>query len=131
MGAVGHVQLEVGKFPSTPSTDVVRAYTRSYGSLLMAEAERIARVEHRSTKIAVISGVGTRHYYRWAWQGSSADLSAGLGPKRQQHLLGASFLALMHAPGMLISVMVHANIESIALDRAARLLRFTLPSDAH
>lgn len=30
----------------------------------MQQAERIARVEHRSTKIAVISGVGTRHYYR-------------------------------------------------------------------
>lgn len=30
----------------------------------MEEAERIARGEHRSTKIAVISGVGTRHYYR-------------------------------------------------------------------
>ena len=27
------------------------------------EAERIARVEHGSTKLAVISGVGTRHYY--------------------------------------------------------------------
>lgn len=30
----------------------------------MLEAERIARCEHRSTKLAVISGVGTRHYYR-------------------------------------------------------------------
>lgn len=30
----------------------------------MEEAERIACVEHRSTKLAVISGVGTRHYYR-------------------------------------------------------------------
>jgi elongator complex protein 3 len=30
----------------------------------MEEAERIARREHRSTKIGVISGVGTRHYYR-------------------------------------------------------------------
>ncbi|MEW5306886.1 MAG: hypothetical protein WDW36_009323 [Sanguina aurantia] len=37
---------------------------QGYGSLLMAEAERIARDEHRSTKLAVISGVGTRHYYR-------------------------------------------------------------------
>ncbi|MED6111162.1 Elongator complex protein 3 [Stylosanthes scabra] len=35
-----------------------------YGTLLMEEAERIALREHRSTKIAVISGVGTRHYYR-------------------------------------------------------------------
>lgn len=30
----------------------------------MEEAERIAVQEHRSTKLAVISGVGTRHYYR-------------------------------------------------------------------
>jgi elongator complex protein 3 len=31
---------------------------------LMREAERIAKDEHRSSKLAVISGVGTRHYYR-------------------------------------------------------------------
>ena len=30
----------------------------------MEEAERIAKEEHESTKMAVISGVGTRHYYR-------------------------------------------------------------------
>ncbi|KAM1025704.1 hypothetical protein ACFX2I_038714 [Malus domestica] len=35
-----------------------------YGTLLMEEAERIASREHRSRKIAVISGVGTLHYYR-------------------------------------------------------------------
>lgn len=34
------------------------------GTLLMEEAERIAREEHGSGKIAVISGVGTRDYYR-------------------------------------------------------------------
>lgn len=39
---------------------------QGYGAALMAEAERIARMEHRSSKIAVISGVGTRHYYRCA-----------------------------------------------------------------
>lgn len=32
--------------------------------MLMEEAERIARDEHGSTKLAVIAGVGTRHYYR-------------------------------------------------------------------
>ena len=32
--------------------------------MLMEEAERIARDEHFNTKIAVISGVGTRNYYR-------------------------------------------------------------------
>lgn len=31
--------------------------------LLMEEAERISREEHGSTKLAVISGVGTRNYY--------------------------------------------------------------------
>jgi elongator complex protein 3 len=37
---------------------------RGYGAALMNEAERIARDEHGSTKMAVISGVGTRNYYR-------------------------------------------------------------------
>lgn len=37
---------------------------QGYGRLLMEEAERVAQSEHRSQKIAVISGVGTRHYYR-------------------------------------------------------------------
>ncbi len=37
---------------------------QGYGRLLMAEAETIARNEHRSEKMAVIAGVGTRHYYR-------------------------------------------------------------------
>lgn len=37
---------------------------QGYGRLLMEAAERIAAKEHRSTLLAVISGVGTRHYYR-------------------------------------------------------------------
>jgi elongator complex protein 3 len=37
---------------------------KGYGMMLMEEAERIAREEHGSTKILVIAGVGTRHYYR-------------------------------------------------------------------
>lgn len=37
---------------------------QGFGTLLMEEAERIAREEHGSRKLAVISGVGTRHYYR-------------------------------------------------------------------
>ena len=36
---------------------------QGYGTLLMAEAERIARDEHGSVKLAVISGVGVRSYY--------------------------------------------------------------------
>ncbi|KAK6990090.1 elongator complex protein 3 [Biomphalaria glabrata] len=37
---------------------------QGFGMLLMEEAERIALEEHGSRKIAVISGVGTRNYYR-------------------------------------------------------------------
>ena len=37
---------------------------QGYGTLLMEEAARIARDEHGSERIAVISGVGTRGYYR-------------------------------------------------------------------
>ncbi|XP_008335374.1 elongator complex protein 3 isoform X1 [Cynoglossus semilaevis] len=37
---------------------------QGFGMMLMEEAERIARDEHGSGKLAVISGVGTRNYYR-------------------------------------------------------------------
>lgn len=37
---------------------------RGFGTLLMEEAERIAVDEHGSSKMIVISGVGTRQYYR-------------------------------------------------------------------
>ncbi|KAK6437654.1 Elongator subunit [Oleoguttula sp. CCFEE 5521] len=37
---------------------------QGYGTLLMQEAERIARDEHGSEKIAIISGVGVRGYYK-------------------------------------------------------------------
>jgi len=46
------------------SRDPTRFQHQGYGTLLMEEAERIAREEHGSIKLAVISGVGTRHYYR-------------------------------------------------------------------
>ncbi|KAJ3414568.1 Elongator subunit [Chytridiales sp. JEL 0842] len=46
------------------SRDPTRFQHQGFGTLLMEEAERIAREEHKSVKIAVISGVGTRHYYR-------------------------------------------------------------------
>jgi elongator complex protein 3 len=32
--------------------------------MLMEEAERIAKEEHESDKLAVIAGVGTRNYYK-------------------------------------------------------------------
>lgn len=37
---------------------------QGFGTLLMEEAARVAKEEHKSFKIAVISGVGTRNYYR-------------------------------------------------------------------
>jgi len=36
---------------------------QGYGTLLMKEAEKIARDEHGSEKLSVISGVGVRSYY--------------------------------------------------------------------
>ena len=36
---------------------------QGFGTLLMEEAERIARDEHGARKLSVISGVGTRNYY--------------------------------------------------------------------
>ena len=44
--------------------DPTRFQHQGFGMLLMEEAERIAREEHGSEKLLVISGVGTRHYYR-------------------------------------------------------------------
>lgn len=44
--------------------DPTKFQHQGYGTLLMEEAERIARDEHGSVKLAVIAGVGTRHYYR-------------------------------------------------------------------
>eukprot|EP00003_Mantamonas_plastica_P005527 TRINITY_DN1442_c0_g1_i2.p1 TRINITY_DN1442_c0_g1~~TRINITY_DN1442_c0_g1_i2.p1 ORF type:complete len:561 (+),score=161.46 TRINITY_DN1442_c0_g1_i2:238-1920(+) len=46
------------------SRDPSKFQHQGYGTMLMEEAERIAREEHGSTKLAVISGVGTRHYYQ-------------------------------------------------------------------
>ena len=46
------------------SRDPTKFQHQGYGTLLMEEAERIAKEEHQSRKILVISGVGTRHYYR-------------------------------------------------------------------
>ncbi|XP_050401515.1 elongator complex protein 3 isoform X1 [Patella vulgata] len=44
--------------------DPTKFQHQGFGMLLMEEAERIAREEHGSWKMAVISGVGTRNYYR-------------------------------------------------------------------
>ena len=44
--------------------DPTKFQHQGYGTLLMEEAERIAKYEHGSQKLLVIAGVGTRHYYR-------------------------------------------------------------------
>lgn len=44
--------------------DPTKFQHQGFGLLLMEEAERIAKEEHGSRKISVISGVGTRNYYR-------------------------------------------------------------------
>lgn len=44
--------------------DPTKFQHQGFGMLLVEEAERIAREEHGSDKILVISGVGTRYYYR-------------------------------------------------------------------
>ena len=44
--------------------DLSRFQHKGYGTQLMQEAERIAREEHGAKRLAVISGIGVRDYYR-------------------------------------------------------------------
>uniref|UniRef100_A0A7S0GDK9 Elongator complex protein 3 n=1 Tax=Proboscia inermis TaxID=420281 RepID=A0A7S0GDK9_9STRA len=53
-----------GSAVAVNNRDPTKFQHQGFGMLLMEEAERIARVEHGSTKLLVISGVGTRYYYR-------------------------------------------------------------------
>ncbi|XP_041263070.1 elongator complex protein 3 [Onychostruthus taczanowskii] len=53
-----------GSVVPVSSRDPTKFQHQGFGMLLMEEAERIAREEHGARKIAVISGVGTRNYYR-------------------------------------------------------------------
>lgn len=53
-----------GSAVAVSARDPVKFQHQGFGMLLMEEAERIAREEHKSEKLLVISGVGTRHYYR-------------------------------------------------------------------
>lgn len=53
-----------GTAVAVSARDPTRFQHQGFGTLLMEEAERIAREEHGAEKIIVISGVGTRHYYR-------------------------------------------------------------------
>ncbi|KAG7316782.1 hypothetical protein KOW79_020323 [Hemibagrus wyckioides] len=65
-GAVSIVrELHVyGSVVPVSSRDPSKFQHQGFGMMLMEEAERIARDEHGSSKLAVISGVGTRNYYR-------------------------------------------------------------------
>ena len=57
---------------------------QGYGTLLMEEAERIARNEHGSRKISVISGVGVRSYYaRLGYWLDGPYMSKNLDPSDQ------------------------------------------------
>jgi len=53
-----------GSVVPVSTRDPTKFQHQGFGTLLMQEAERIAQEEHGSTKIAVISGAGTRDYYR-------------------------------------------------------------------
>lgn len=53
-----------GTAVAVSARDPTRFQHQGFGMLLLEEAERIAREEHGSEKLVVISGVGTRHYYR-------------------------------------------------------------------
>ncbi|XP_077409338.1 elongator complex protein 3 isoform X2 [Vanacampus margaritifer] len=53
-----------GSVVPVSSRDPSKFQHQGFGMMLMEEAERIAKNEHGSNKLAVISGVGTRNYYR-------------------------------------------------------------------
>ncbi|KAK6294884.1 hypothetical protein J4Q44_G00341100 [Coregonus suidteri] len=53
-----------GSVVPVSSRDPSKFQHQGFGMMLMEEAERIATEEHGSGKLAVISGVGTRNYYR-------------------------------------------------------------------
>ncbi|XP_033644886.1 elongator complex protein 3 [Asterias rubens] len=53
-----------GSVVPVSSRDPSKFQHQGFGTLLMEEAERVALEEHGASKIAVISGVGTRNYYR-------------------------------------------------------------------
>ncbi len=65
-GAVSIVrELHVyGSVVGVAARDPNKFQHQGFGTLLMEEAERIAKEEHGAEKLAVISGVGTRNYYR-------------------------------------------------------------------
>ena len=53
----------IGSLVPMHNRDPTKFQHHGFGTLLMEEAERIAKEEHGSKKINVISGVGVRKYY--------------------------------------------------------------------
>lgn len=53
-----------GSVVPVSTRDPTKFQHQGFGTLLMEEAERIALEEHGARKISVISGIGTRDYYR-------------------------------------------------------------------
>lgn len=53
-----------GSVVAVASRDPTKFQHQGFGQLLMEEAERITIEEHGNWKLAVISGVGTRNYYK-------------------------------------------------------------------
>jgi elongator complex protein 3 len=53
-----------GTVVAVSACDPTRFQHQGFGMLLLQEAERIAREEHGSEKLLVISSIGMRHYYR-------------------------------------------------------------------
>jgi elongator complex protein 3 len=71
---------------------------QGFGTLLMEEAARIARDEHGSDKIAVISGVGTRHYYRkLGYELEGPYMTMSLRGKAHSEVLGSQAKQLLAA----------------------------------
>ena len=68
----------------TTHGNIAEPHSQGFGTLLMEEAERIAREEHGSIKLAVISG--ERHFARW-WV-SSLTLPSGVGTRDYYKKLG-------------------------------------------
>jgi GNAT superfamily N-acetyltransferase len=57
-----HPAIVYGTAVPVHARDPTRFQHQGIGTLLMEEAERIAREEHGSRKLAVISGIGVRSY---------------------------------------------------------------------
>ncbi|GBP79956.1 Probable elongator complex protein 3 [Eumeta japonica] len=126
--------------------DPTKFQHQGFGMLLMEEAERIAREEHGSDKMAVISGVGTRNYY--AKIGPDPPLSihpteiyhkhigmlpnyAGHVPGEKYRLIGINQL-LDEVKSTISDIVEWFGINNLHNERKTKLVTFSLtkPIDA-